>query len=545
MTIEADYLVIGSGVAGLSFALEAAKHGTVAVITKREIDESNTRYAQGGIAAVMTAQDSFERHAADTMVAGAGLCRRESVKICVEDGPRQAQRLIDLGIQFTLREQGNTGQEVEFDLGKEGGHRFRRVLHAGDITGNAIQQVLVDAVKDQPNISVYEHHIAINLITDHHLSHPTTPPSGRIVGAYVLDRRSGQIRPFAAHCTLLASGGLGKVYLYTSNPDVATGDGIAMAYRVGAKVANMEFIQFHPTCLYHPKAKNFLISEALRGEGGELINAAGDRFMSRYHELKSLAPRDIVTRAIDNELKRSGDDCVFLDMTHLPKEFIQRRFPNIHATCLQFGVDMTLEPIPVVPACHYSCGGVQVGLFSETSLPGLLAAGEVACTGLHGANRLASNSLLEGLVFSCRAAAYARRYVENLADRDGYDIPPWDPRTSRPSDEAVIISQNWDEIRRFMWNYVGVVRTNRRLFRAKKRIELMAAEIREYYWDYHITADLVELRNLATVARIIIESALRRRESRGLHYNMDYPERDDQRWLHDTVVDRLMLEGFK
>ncbi len=534
-----DYLVIGSGISGLNFALEAARHGTVAVVTKREISEANTRYAQGGIAAVVDPEDTFEGHIEDTLVAGAGLCDPDVVRICVEDGPEQIARMVELGVAFSRRQDAEADDPMPYDLGREGGHHARRVLHAGDITGAEIERALVERIRSAGNIEVFEHHIAVNLITrgtryasDH-----------RVVGCYVLDKATGQVATFAAHCTVLATGGLGKVYLYTSNPDVATGDGIAMAYRVGARVANMEFIQFHPTCLYHPKAKNFLISEALRGEGGELINAEGEAFMRDHHELGSLAPRDIVARAIDAELKRSGAESVFLDMTHLSRDFVEQRFPNIDETCRSFGVDMTRDPIPVVPACHYSCGGIQVGRSGETSVTGLLAIGETTCTGLHGANRLASNSLLEGAVYALRAATYGRSLVDRFRGGGHPTIVPWETGVARPSEEAVIITQNWDELRRFMWNYVGIVRTNRRLLRARKRVDLLWSEVLEYYWDYHITADLIELRNLAVVARLIIESALRRRESRGLHYNLDYPERDDVNWLHDTVVDRRMLEG--
>jgi len=544
MPTQVDYLVIGSGIAGLSFALRAAKHGSVALVTKRDISEANTKYAQGGIAAVVDPDDSFEGHIFDTEEAGAGLCDAEVVKLCVEDGPRQIDQLVARGVKFSLREAGPADENVLFDLGREGGHRARRVLHAGDITGAEIERALVAAVIAEPNVQVLEHHIAVNLIATDSKKMPAPVSERRVVGAYILDIESERVKTIVAHATILASGGLGKVYLFTSNPDVASGDGIAMAYRVGADIANMEFVQFHPTCLFHPKAKNFLISEALRGEGGELLTATGEAFMKRYHELGSLAPRDIVARAIDTELKRSGDDSVFLDMRHLSKEFIERRFPNIHGTCKSFGIDMTKEPIPVVPACHYSCGGVKVNTWGESSVPGLFAIGETSCTGLHGANRLASNSLLEGAVYADRAASKAKEWV--IAHQNGgfWEAPTWDPGVSRPSDEAVIIAQNWDEIRRFMWNYVGIVRTNRRLFRARTRINLLSAEIAEYYWNYTITSDLIELRNLATVARLVVECALRRRESRGLHYNLDYPNRDDQNWAHDTVLDRLMIEGY-
>jgi L-aspartate oxidase len=527
VTVSTDYLIIGSGIAGLSLALKASKHGSVALVTKLDLSEANTRYAQGGIAAVVDPDDSFEQHVRDTLVAGAGLCNEEVVRLCVEDGPRVVKELVEHGVQFSK------GDDGEFDLGMEGGHRARRVLHAGDITGAEIERALVASVCASENVRIFEHHIAVNLIQI----------DGRVVGAYVFRRNDDEVRVFSAHVTILATGGAGKVYLYTSNPDVASGDGIAMAYRAGAAIANMEFVQFHPTCLYHPKAKNFLISEALRGEGGELLTENGHPFMKAQHELGSLAPRDIVARAIDGELKRSGADSVYLDMTHLPADFIEERFPNIHGTCLEHGIDMTRDPIPVVPACHYSCGGIKIDSNGQSSLPGLLAIGEVTCTGLHGANRLASNSLLEGAVFAERAAREAMKIVEGRRQSKAPQIIPWDPGVARTSDEGVVIAQNWDEIRRFMWNYVGIVRTTRRLIRARKRVNLLDGEIRTYYWDYKITSDLIELRNLQIVAHLIIESALRRQESRGLHYNLDYPHRDDDNWCQDTVLDRLMLEG--
>ena len=537
MKIRTDFLVIGSGIAGLSYALKVAKTGRVAIISKVTAAESSSFYAQGGIASVLSRDDSFDLHVADTLVAGAGLCREDVVRRVVKQGPARIKELIRLGVRFTKsRVDGYNG----FDLGKEGGHSRRRIVHAADLTGREVELALLEAVDKDRNIRLYDYHQAINLIS---LRKNTGAEDEECLGAYVLDKRSGKVHTFLAGCTLLATGGAGKIYRYTSNPDIATGDGIAMAYRVGARIANMEFVQFHPTCLFHPKAKNFLISEALRGEGGELRTTDGEPFMKRYHELGSLAPRDVVARAIDHELKSSGADSVFLDMTHLSKDFIEQRFPNIHGNCLKWAIDMTSEPIPVVPAAHYSCGGVQVGLFGETSVPGLMAIGEASCTGLHGANRLASNSLLEGAVYADRAADYARKWVQDRRGSSNYDIAPWDPGVARPSDEAVIIAQNWDEVRRFMWNYVGIVRTNRRLFRARQRINLLWSEIAEYYWNYTITSDLLELRNIATVARLIIESALHRQESRGLHYNLDYPNRDDKDWRRDTVLDRLMLEG--
>ena len=523
-----DFLVLGSGVAGLTFALEAAKHGRVAVVTKRAIYESNTNYAQGGIAAVMDPDDSFEEHAADTLRVGYGLSKPEIVRLVVEGGPEGIEALIAMGADFDRKKDeasDETSDETSLDLTREGGHNKRRVVHAGDITGREIQRVLVEAVRANANIDVYEQHMAVDLIEASKFG-----GARRVVGAYILDEDRGEVHAFASRCTVLATGGAGKVYLYTSNPDVATGDGVAMAYRAGAEIANMEFFQFHPTCLYHPKAKSFLISEALRGEGGILRLEDGDAFMARHHEMKDLAPRDVVARTIDYEMKRTGADCVYLDMTGEEGDYLRERFPNIYGRCLQFGIDLTKEPIPVVPAAHYMCGGVVVDSEGCTSLPGLLAVGEVTCSGLHGANRLASNSLLEGLVYGKRAAVTAASTVsrEPLGD-----APEWDIGSAVPSDEAVVVSQNWDEVRRFMWNYVGIVRSDRRLRRAARRVALLKEEIREYYWKHLVTRDLLELRNIADVAELIIQSAASRRESRGLHYTIDHPETDEA-WASDT-----------
>jgi len=512
--LEVDYLVVGSGVAGLSFALKAAAHGRTAVVTKRALSESNTFYAQGGIAGVLSDEDSFDDHVRDTLEAGAGLCRREIVELCVREGPQRIRELIALGADFTRdRETGG------YHLTREGGHSHRRVIHAADLTGREVERTLVEAAR-RAGVALMEHHTAIDLVTTEKedLAGPT-----RCVGAYVLDNASGRVLRVAARVTVLATGGAGKVYLYTCNPDVATGDGIAMAHRAGAAIADMEFMQFHPTCLFHPEAKSFLISEALRGEGGVLRLRGGEPFMARYDPRRELAPRDIVARAIDSELKRTGDDCVLLDMTHLPKAFLVEHFPNIAAQCRSFGVDLAVQPIPVVPAAHYTCGGVATDADAQTTLPGLLAVGETACTGLHGANRLASNSLLEGLVFAHRAAARAKVLSRGLPPP-----PPfrgWDAGRAVPPDEGVVVTQNWDEIRRFMWNYVGIVRTAKRLERARRRIGLLREEIREYYWDFLVTPDLLELRNLADVAALIIDSARLRRESRGLHCVLDFPER--------------------
>ena len=527
MRIECDFLVIGSGIAGLSFALRAAGRYSVAVVTKRDISESATKFAQGGIASVFSAEDSIAAHVEDTLTAGAGICHKDVVRMVVEEGPRTIRGLIEWGVNFTTI-------GGEYDLTREGGHSARRILHAEDITGREIERALVEAVRQHPNVRVYEQHIAIDLVTATKLERRCLDEN-RCLGAYVLDILSGDVVTFSARITLLATGGAGKVYLYTSNPDVASGDGVAMAYRAGATIANMEFMQFHPTTLFHPLAKSFLISEAVRGEGAILRRRDGTAFMEKYHGLKELAPRDIVARAIDNEMKKSGDDCVFLDITHEPADFVRSRFPNIYQTCLEFGLDMTKDWLPVVPAAHYLCGGVAVNIDGATDIAGLYAVGETAFTGLHGANRLASNSLLEAAVYSSRAYSHAATIFTSIRKHQDV-IPEWDPGTATNSDEMVVVSQNWDEIRRTMWNYVGIVRSDKRLERAMRRIRLIRDEIEEFYWNFIITSDLIELRNIVTVAELIVSCAQQRKESRGLHYNIDYPERDDVNWKKDTSI---------
>ncbi len=528
--ITTDLLLLGSGIAGLTFALDIADHAEVCIVTKRRAEDSNTQWAQGGIAAVFADDDTPELHVADTLDAGAGLCHEIVVEICAREGTQRVRELIARGARF---DEAN-GQ---LSLTREGGHSRRRVVHAADATGAEVERALLERAKAHPHIRFLEHHTAIDLIMLSRFGGPDV-----CAGAYVLAPGASpgappHVETFLARQTVLATGGAGKVYLYTSNPDVATGDGVAMAYRAGAEIANLEFYQFHPTCLFHPQAKSFLITEALRGEGAILRRPDGSPFMADHDPRKDLAPRDIVARAIDFEMKRSGSEFVLLDITHRPKDFIEEHFPTIRARCLQYGIDITSQPIPVVPAAHYLCGGVTTDLHGRTTIPGLYAIGEVACTGLHGANRLASNSLLEGMVFAHRAANRIRGEIEALRSGPFPSVPEWQSGDAVPSTEQVVVSHDWDELRRTMWNYVGIVRSNARLRRAARRIALLQEEIQEYYWKHFVTRDLLELRNIATVAELIVSSAASRRESRGLHSTIDFPD-TSRDWAADTVLKR-------
>ena len=510
MKLKTDSLIIGGGISGLTLAIKLAeltKDQKILIITKETLIDCNTYNAQGGIACVWDKTDSFEKHFQDTVIAGDGLCDENIVKEIITQAPERINELIDLGVSFNRNENG------QYDFGREGGHSQRRVFHVDDLTGEAIQNVLIKNITKLSNIEIKENWCAVNLYAQNF----------KCYGAYVLDQNNKEIHNIAAKAVILATGGAGKIYLYTTNPDVASGDGIAMAYRAGATITNMEFIQFHPTCLYHPYAKSFLISEALRGEGAILRDVYGNEFMEKYHPLKELAPRDIVS--IDAELKRSGDDYVYLDIaSYKDATFIKKKFPRIYENCLKFNIDITKEPIPIVPAAHYCCGGVMAKIDGTTDVNNLFVIGESACTGFHGANRLASNSLLEGLVSAHECANILKEKISKLKIKE---FPEWEPGNAVPSTEAVIITQNWDEIRRFMWNYVGIVRTDKRLKRAKKRINLLLDEIDQYYWDFKIEKNLVELRNLATVAKIIIVSAISRKESRGIHYNLDHPMKSE------------------
>ncbi|MBK1705741.1 L-aspartate oxidase [Halochromatium glycolicum] len=522
-----DVLIIGSGAAGLSLALRLPSQLSVAVISKRELQEGNTLYAQGGISAVLNATDTVDAHVQDTLKAGDGLCDEATVRLVVERGPANIHWLLDAGVQFT-RDDSATDSSG-YHLTREGGHTHRRVIHAADATGRAVETTLSDLVRARGNVELFEHHAAVDLITERKLGRD----GNRVLGAYLLDSRNNAVKTFLARFVVIASGGASKVYLYTSNPDVATGDGIAMGWRAGCRVANMEFMQFHPTCLYHSKAKSFLITEALRGEGAKLRLPNGERFMPRFDAREELAPRDVVARAIDHEIKRTGSKFVHLDISHRSAEFITEHFPTIHARCLALGIDITQEPIPVVPAAHYTCGGLLVDARARTDLPGLYAIGETAYTGLHGANRMASNSLLECLVFAELAAADIDALVQSWSQPP--EVPAWDASRVTEPDEEVVISHNWEELRRFMWDYVGIVRTNKRLQRAKRRVDLLRQEIIEHYSHFRVETDLLELRNLVDVADLIVQSAQRRRESRGLHYTLDFLQQDPSQ-LRPTLL---------
>jgi L-aspartate oxidase len=522
-----DVVIVGSGLAGLTAALHLAEKKNVAVLTKRRLPDGASSWAQGGIAAVLSEDDSTDGHVKDTLIAGAGLCDETVTRFVVEHAREAIAWLVELGVPFTRDEDNKTG----FHLTREGGHSFRRIIHAADATGYAVQQTLIKVVASHPRIRVLENHVAVDLITAHKLGRGDRT----CLGLYALDQDSGKIQTYAAGDTILATGGAGKVYLYTTNPDTASGDGIAMAWRAGCRTANMEFIQFHPTCLYHPLAKSFLISEAVRGEGGLLKLPDGTRFMPQHDARAELAPRDIVARAIDFEIKKRGLDCVYLDISHKPADFIREHFPTIHARCLEYGIDMTTQSIPVVPAAHYTCGGVMADRTGRTDVARLYAIGETAFTGLHGANRLASNSLLECLVFG-RAAA-----LDICANSAAAEVvlPEWDESRVTNADEEVVISHNWDELRRFMWNYVGIVRTDKRLERAAHRIQLLKAEIQEFYSNFRVTGDLLELRNLVQTAELIVRSAQARKESRGLHYSRDYPD------LLPEATNTILSPGIK
>ena len=513
MSHSFDVLVLGSGIAGLSFAHKVAEAGhSVAILTKKNKADSNTNWAQGGIAAVTSFEDDIEKHVQDTLSAGDGLCREKVVREIVRDGPARVKELVDLGLRFSRDASG------EYDLGREGGHSARRILHVKDSTGKAIEEALLKAIGRNPRVALFEHLFGIDIIAT------GKGKQRRVRGLYALDVRDGNVITFRAPVVMLSTGGAGQVYQYTTNPDIATGDGISMAYRAGVEIRNMEFVQFHPTTLFTRDSKRFLISEAVRGEGAILRNTEGEAFMARYHAQADLAPRDIVARAIDTEMKQSGAPHVWLDITHRNATYLRRRFPKIYRTCKQLGFDLAKDYLPVVPAAHYTCGGVATNLSGETGLAGLYACGEVACTGLHGANRLASNSLLEAVVVAHRAAASVERYRAKASPTRSTPIPEWVDLGGTDSDERVVISHNWDELRRTMWDYVGIMRTGKRLERARTRITNLEREIHDYYWNFSVDPELLELRNLVTVARLIVACALQRHESRGLHAIADYPK---------------------
>ncbi len=536
-----DYLIVGTGLAGLALALKLAENNEVTLISKEKATEANTSWAQGGIAAVMSDEDSYESHIQDTLTAGAGLCRINSVRNIIEQAPDRIKDLMNWGVEFDLKKQENS-EPFQVDLTREGGHSFRRILHFEDQTGQHIHTALLKKVNENPRIKLLENFFAVDLIVNQQLD-PLSVSPNRCVGIYALDSKSNRVHTFVAKNTILSTGGAGKVYLYTSNWSGATGDGIAMAYRAGARIANLEFMQFHPTCLYHSDARNFLISEALRGEGGELVNEQGHAFMKKYDPRGSLAPRDIVARSIDAEMKKSGAKCVFLDMTHLPTKFLQERFPKIHARCLDFGIDMTQKPIPVVPAAHYLCGGVLTDENGRTDLPGLWALGETACTGLNGANRLASNSLLECLAMAHNASLEIPKTI------DSFQFPEQDPKDwtyseSTNADEMIVIHHMWEEIRTLMWNYVGIVRSDKRLRRAENRLKNILAEVKEYYSHFPMHTDILELRNIAIVANLTVQCALLRKESRGIHYSLDYPFADPEKDRARPPEDTILLRGL-
>lgn len=527
---QSDFLVIGGGIAGLTFALEAAKSGSVTILFKSEAAESSTAYAQGGIAAVSQPEDDVELHVRDTLRAGAGLCREPIVRMMVTEALERIRELEEAGVRFDRVSDSNS-----YHLHREGGHSKRRIFHVADATGAEIQRALLRKARAHPQINFCTFVSAVDLITTHKIGHALDKPN-KVLGAYVLED-AGAVVPYIGKRVLVATGGAGKVYLYTSNPDVATGDGIAMCYRAGAEVANMEFFQFHPTCLYHPEAKSFLLSEALRGEGAHLKRINGERFMERFHSDGELAPRDVVARAIDHVMKLHGEDHVLLDISHRGGEFVRSHFPNLFRTCMTYGHDLANEPVPVVPAAHFCCGGVVSDEWGQCGIESLYVAGECAHTGVHGANRLASNSLLEGVVFAHRAAQHASAELDS--DSPDVEVPAWDPGAAVDSEEEVVISQNWDEVRRLMWNYVGIVRSDKRLERALRRIQLISDEIRDYYWNFHLTSDLLELRNISLVAELIIRSAMSRKESRGLHYNLDYPDPSS-----DEAADTVLINSL-